>query len=368
MSISLHSFEGNDGAQERERQYLDGGLGFAARAAAQGVIVALRLWNEGGAETRNGAIEAFLHEKCPGEWPEPRGGSFRLRDNLYLERAKKFDWPDLNAQERGTQFCYGLRDQLGVLADGTAVPCCLDHEGDIALESVHAAACGNSAKRTCVRAARGLFAPLSERGALPPLRLRRALLTDRRSMNEQERLNALTAPLLTWYDIHKRVLPWRGIRDPYRIWVSEIMLQQTRVQAVLEYYARFMAELPDVYALAAVGEERLFKLWEGLGYYSRARNLHRAAQVLVNDCGGEFPRTREELLRLPGVGDYTASAIALHRLRRAGACGGRQSPARRRPGTAASRRTSWTPGCAGVFAPCSPKASTASVPANGTRR
>ena len=129
-------------------------------------------------------------------------------------------------------------------------------------------------------------------------------------MNEQERLNALTAPLLTWYDIHKRVLPWRGIRDPYRIWVSEIMLQQTRVQAVLEYYARFMAELPDVYALAAVGEERLFKLWEGLGYYSRARNLHRAAQVLVNDCGGEFPHTREELLRLPGVGDYTASAIA----------------------------------------------------------
>ena len=129
-------------------------------------------------------------------------------------------------------------------------------------------------------------------------------------MNEQERLNALTAPLLTWYDIHKRVLPWRGIRDPYRIWVSEIMLQQTRVQAVLEYYARFMAELPDVYALAAVGEERLFKLWEGLGYYSRARNLHRAAQVLVNDCGGEFPRTREELLHLPGVGDYTASAIA----------------------------------------------------------
>ena len=133
VGISLHSFEGNDGAQERERQYLEEVWSFAARAAAQGVIVALRLWNEGGAETRNGAIEAFLHEKCPGEWPEPRGGSFRLRDNLYLERAKKFDWPDLSAQERGTQFCYGLRDQLGVLADGTAVPCCLDHEGDIAL-------------------------------------------------------------------------------------------------------------------------------------------------------------------------------------------------------------------------------------------
>ena len=133
VSVSLHSFEGNDGAQERERQYLEEVWSFAARAAAQGVIAALRLWNEGGAETRNGVIEAFLHEKCPGEWPEPRGGSFRLRDNLYLERAKKFDWPDLNAQERGTQFCYGLRDQLGVLADGTAVPCCLDHEGDIAL-------------------------------------------------------------------------------------------------------------------------------------------------------------------------------------------------------------------------------------------
>ena len=133
VSVSLHSFEGNDGAQERERQYLEEVWSFAARAAARGVIVALRLWNEGGAETRNGVIEAFLHEKCPGEWPEPRGGSFRLRDNLYLERAKKFDWPDLNAQERGTQFCYGLRDQLGVLADGTAVPCCLDHEGDIAL-------------------------------------------------------------------------------------------------------------------------------------------------------------------------------------------------------------------------------------------
>ena len=133
ISVSLHSFEGNDGADEQELAYLEQVWDFAEKAAKKGVIVALRLWNEGGAETRNGAIEAFLHEKCPGEWTEPRGGSFRLRDNLYLERAKKFDWPALNAQERGTQFCYGLRDQLGVLADGTAVPCCLDHEGDIAL-------------------------------------------------------------------------------------------------------------------------------------------------------------------------------------------------------------------------------------------
>lgn len=133
VSVSLHSLEGNGGAPERERRYLEEVWDFADRAAARGVIVALRLWNEGGAESRNGAIEAFLREKCPGEWPQPRSGSFRLRENLYLERAKKFDWPDLAAEERGTQFCYGLRDQLGVLADGTAVPCCLDHEGDVAL-------------------------------------------------------------------------------------------------------------------------------------------------------------------------------------------------------------------------------------------
>ncbi len=129
-------------------------------------------------------------------------------------------------------------------------------------------------------------------------------------MNEQERLNALTAPLLAWYDLHKRVLPWRGEGDPYRVWVSEIMLQQTRVQAVLGYYARFMAELPDVFALAQVSEERLNKLWEGLGYYSRARNLRRAAQILVSEYGGAFPRAREELMKLPGIGDYTASAIS----------------------------------------------------------
>ena len=133
VSVSLHSFEGNDGTPEREREYLDAVWAFADRAAAQGMIVALRLWNEGGAETRNGAIEAYLRGKCPGEWPEPRSGSFRLRENLYLERSGRFDWPDLGARERGTQFCYGLRDQLGVLADGTVVPCCLDHEGDVAL-------------------------------------------------------------------------------------------------------------------------------------------------------------------------------------------------------------------------------------------
>ena len=133
VSVSLHSFEGNDGTPERERQYLEEVWSFAARAAAQGVIVALRLWNDGGADARNGEILDFLRSHTGDNWPEMRNGSFLLRDHLYLERAGKFDWPDLSAGESGAQFCYGLRDQLGVLADGTAVPCCLDHEGDIAL-------------------------------------------------------------------------------------------------------------------------------------------------------------------------------------------------------------------------------------------
>ncbi len=87
---------------------------------------------------------------------------------------------------------------------------------------------------------------------------------------KQQRLNAIAAPLLAWYDVHKRTLPWRGTRDPYRVWVSEIMLQQTRVAAVIPYYERWMVELPDVAALAYAEEERLMKLWQGLGYYSRA--------------------------------------------------------------------------------------------------
>lgn len=133
VSVSLHSFEGNDGADEQELSYLSAVWAFAEKAAARGVIVALRLWNDGGADARNGEILSFLREKAPCPWPEKRGGSFLLKDHLYLERAGKFDWPDLAAQERNTQFCYGLRDQIGVLADGTVVPCCLDHEGDIPL-------------------------------------------------------------------------------------------------------------------------------------------------------------------------------------------------------------------------------------------
>ena len=128
-------------------------------------------------------------------------------------------------------------------------------------------------------------------------------------MNEQERLNALTAPLLTWYDIHKRVLPWRGIRDPYRIWVSEIMLQQTRVEAVRGYYARFLAAAPDVFALAALPEAQLLKLWEGLGYYNRARMAQAGAQEIAAR-GGVRPDTVEGLLALPGIGPYPAGAIA----------------------------------------------------------
>ncbi len=128
--------------------------------------------------------------------------------------------------------------------------------------------------------------------------------------DQARRIAAIAGPLLAWYDVNKRDLPWRGSRNPYRVWVSEIMLQQTRVAAVLPYYSRWMAELPTVEALAAVDDERLMKLWQGLGYYSRARNLKRAAQVIMADYAGRFPNTYEELVKLPGVGDYTAGAIA----------------------------------------------------------
>ena len=116
--------------------------------------------------------------------------------------------------------------------------------------------------------------------------------------------------LLDWYDQNRRTLPWRETRDPYRVWVSEIMLQQTRVAAVLPYYKRWMEALPDVAALAAAEEGQLMKLWEGLGYYSRARNLQKAAKAVVADHGGAFPDTFEGLRALPGIGDYTAGAVA----------------------------------------------------------
>ncbi len=130
-------------------------------------------------------------------------------------------------------------------------------------------------------------------------------------MKREERLRAMAAPLLAWYDENKRDLPWRGDHpEPYQVWVSEIMLQQTRVAAVMPYYRAWMEELPTVEALAAVDEERLMKLWQGLGYYSRARNLRKAARMIVEVYGGRFPESYKALLSLPGVGDYTAGAIA----------------------------------------------------------
>lgn len=120
----------------------------------------------------------------------------------------------------------------------------------------------------------------------------------------------IPAPLLSWYARNKRSLPWRENPTPYAVWVSEIMLQQTRVEAVKEYYVRFMKELPTVRDLAECEEEKLLKLWEGLGYYSRARNLQKAAKTLVATYGGEFPNDLAALRALSGVGSYTAGAIA----------------------------------------------------------
>ena len=122
-------------------------------------------------------------------------------------------------------------------------------------------------------------------------------------------IEQLPIPLLEWYRDNARTLPWREDPTPYHVWVSEIMLQQTRVAAVLDYYARFMAELPDVAALAEVPEGRLMKLWQGLGYYSRARNLQAAARQIMEEYGGVFPSQYDQVRALKGVGDYTAGAI-----------------------------------------------------------
>ncbi|MBT9187270.1 A/G-specific adenine glycosylase [Zobellia russellii] len=116
--------------------------------------------------------------------------------------------------------------------------------------------------------------------------------------------------ILTWYQENKRTLPWRGTRDPYKIWLSEVMLQQTRVVQGTPYYLKFISNYPKVHDLANASEEEVLKLWQGLGYYSRARNLHATAKMVVNEYGGNFPDTYKELLSLKGVGDYTASAIS----------------------------------------------------------
>jgi len=121
---------------------------------------------------------------------------------------------------------------------------------------------------------------------------------------------AMTRALLCWYDHNKRELPWRGGPDAYRTWVSEIMLQQTRAEAVKAYFVSFMAAIPTVEALADVDDDRLLKLWEGLGYYARARNLKRAARIIMDEHNGVIPSAPEELLKLPGIGLYTAGAVA----------------------------------------------------------
>jgi len=129
-------------------------------------------------------------------------------------------------------------------------------------------------------------------------------------MWEEEKIASFREKLLAWYDANKRDLPWRRTQDPYKIWISEIMLQQTRVDTVIPYYERFLDWFPTVADLAQAPEERLLKAWEGLGYYSRVRNMQKAAQQMMENHGGVFPSSYEEISKLKGIGPYTAGAIA----------------------------------------------------------
>ena len=155
--------------------------------------------------------------------------------------------------------------------------------------------------------------------------------------------------LLTWFDRHRRDLPWRRTSDPYKIWLSEVMLQQTRVETVLPFYKRFLERFPTVEALAAAEVEEVLTLWSGLGYYRRARQLHAAARQIA--AAGEFPSTVDGLLALPGIGAYTAAAVASIAFGVADAGDGRQRRAgplalprpRRRPASRAGRAGSSSP-------------------------
>ena len=126
-------------------------------------------------------------------------------------------------------------------------------------------------------------------------------------MKQVER--TVATKLLPWFARNKRCMPWRNNRTPYRVWISELMLQQTRVDQVIPYFNRFMKRFPSLKSLAAASQEEVLKQWEGLGYYSRARNLHKTAQIISRDFRGRFPRTAEEIIKLPGVGSYTTAAI-----------------------------------------------------------
>ena len=125
-----------------------------------------------------------------------------------------------------------------------------------------------------------------------------------------ENIKATVPALFSWYELHARSLPWRIDPTPYRIWISEIMLQQTRIDAVIPHYRAFLERMPDVTALAQISEEELLKYWEGLGYYSRARNLQKAAKIVLESGQKDLPQTYAELIKLPGIGEYTAGAIA----------------------------------------------------------
>jgi A/G-specific adenine glycosylase len=153
----------------------------------------------------------------------------------------------------------------------------------------------------------------------------------------------LRRALLSWYDQNRRELPWRRDADPYRVWVSEIMLQQTRVAAVLDHYARFMKRFPTVQALAAAREASVLTVWSGLGYYHRARRMHRAAKVIAHQRKGSFPGTAEEWLQLPGIGRYTAAAIASIAFGEADAVvdGNVERVLQRLSGAALSREAAW---------------------------
>src|SRR5512138_2132938 len=120
----------------------------------------------------------------------------------------------------------------------------------------------------------------------------------------------LSSRLLAWYRLHKRVLPWRGHPSAYAVWVSEIMLQQTRVETVIPYFEKWMRLFPSVQALAQAPEREVLNAWEGMGYYSRARNLHKAARIVAEQYGGELPRDLDQLRKLPGLGRYSVGAIA----------------------------------------------------------